>query len=139
MNAPTGRKRSVSVSERAIAASDLPNSFPIAVSVITTRKKSNASSIQPRNPAATVAFRSLAAGRGAVMGASRLQPSTHACDPGHDRHPTVFPCSPLLLRAKPSKGGDAEPRGYGGGDCLARRAASAVHVLAAFFVRGDRR
>jgi len=56
MNAPTGRKARVSVIERAIAASDLPKSFAMAVSVITTRKKSNASSIQPRKPAATVAF-----------------------------------------------------------------------------------
>src|SRR2546425_95537 len=53
MNAPTGRNSSVSMSERAIAASDFPNSFPIAVSVMTTRKKSNASSVQPRNPAVT--------------------------------------------------------------------------------------
>src|SRR5258706_8601693 len=69
MNAPTGRKRSVSVSERAIAASDLPNSFPIAVNVMTTRKKSNASSIQPRNPAKTAGRWSLATG--AVMGGQR--------------------------------------------------------------------
>ena len=56
MNAPTGRKRRVNVSERAIAASDFPKSLPIAVSVMTTRKKSNASSVHPRKPAATVAF-----------------------------------------------------------------------------------
>src|SRR5260221_14240483 len=55
MNAPTGRKISVSVSENAICASDLPNSFAIAVRHITTRKKSNASSVQPRNPAVTAA------------------------------------------------------------------------------------
>src|SRR2546428_1683882 len=67
MNAPTGRKARVSVIERAIAASDLPKSFAMAVSVITTRKKSNASSIQPRKPAATVAFWSVAAARGVVI------------------------------------------------------------------------
>src|SRR6266513_5286052 len=70
------------------------------------------------------------------MGASRLQPSPHACDPGHDRHPAVFPCSPLLLRAKPSKGGDAEPRGYGGSNRLARRAASASPRRRPFLVGG---
>src|SRR6266852_2299395 len=53
MNAPTGRKISVSVSENATCASDLPNSLAIAVRHITTRKKSNASSVQPRNPAVT--------------------------------------------------------------------------------------
>ncbi len=53
MKAPTGRNASVSVIENAISASVLPNSFAIAVSVITTRKKSNASSVQPRNPAIT--------------------------------------------------------------------------------------
>src|SRR5690242_10890537 len=58
MNAPTGRNTSVRVSERAIAASDLPKSFAIAVSVMTTRKKSNASRVQPRKPAATAARRS---------------------------------------------------------------------------------
>jgi hypothetical protein len=56
MNAPTGRNSRVSVIEKAIAASDLWNSLPMAVSVMTTRKKSNASSVQPRKPAATVAF-----------------------------------------------------------------------------------
>src|SRR5258708_36671820 len=55
MNAPTGRKISVSVSENATCASDLPNSLAIAVRHITTRKKSNASSVQPRNPAVTAA------------------------------------------------------------------------------------
>src|SRR6266446_3433881 len=79
MNAPTGRKRRVSVSDSAIAASDLPKSFPIAVSVITTRKKSNASSVQPRKPAATVAFRSLAA-RGAVNGLRAQQAVDSAAD-----------------------------------------------------------
>src|SRR6266576_2762993 len=57
MNAPTGRNSSVSVRERAMAASDFPNSFPMAVNVMTTRKKSNASSVQPRNPATTAARR----------------------------------------------------------------------------------
>jgi len=55
MNAPTGRNARVSVIESAIAASDFPNSRAIAVRVITTRKKSNASSVQPRNPATTAA------------------------------------------------------------------------------------
>src|SRR5579859_2323475 len=69
MNAPTGRNARVSVSDSAIAASDLPKSLPIAVSVMTTRKKSNASSIQPRKPAATVAFWSVLVGRGVVSDA----------------------------------------------------------------------
>src|SRR2546430_2954651 len=68
MNAPTGRNASVSVIESAIAASDFPNSRAIAVRVITTRKKSNASSVQPRNPATTAARWSSAAGRTAVIG-----------------------------------------------------------------------
>src|SRR5258708_24559379 len=55
MNAPTGRKISVSVSENATCAWDLPNSLALAVRHITTRKKSNASSVQPRNPAVTAA------------------------------------------------------------------------------------
>src|SRR2546422_8979840 len=55
MKAPTGRKASVSVIESAIAASDFPNSWAIAVRVMTTRKKSNASSVQPRKPATTAA------------------------------------------------------------------------------------
>src|SRR5256885_9558042 len=67
MNAPTGRNARVTVIERAIAASDLPKSFAMAVSVMTTRKKSKASSIQPRKPAATVAFRSLGVAGGVVM------------------------------------------------------------------------
>src|SRR5437879_3101152 len=69
MNAPIGRKANVSVIENATAASLLPNSFPIAVSVITTRKKSNASSIQPRKPARTAGRWLLV--RGAVMGVKR--------------------------------------------------------------------
>ena len=56
MNAPTGRKASVSVIDSAIALSDWPNSFPIAVSVKVTRKKSNASRVQPRKLAMTAAL-----------------------------------------------------------------------------------
>src|SRR6059058_2334924 len=74
MNAPTGRNSSVSVRERAMAASDFPNSFPMAVNVMTTRKKSNASSVQPRNPATTAARRSSATGRAAVIGVPREWP-----------------------------------------------------------------
>ena len=55
MNAPTGRKASVSVIESAIALSVCPNSFAIAVSANVTRKKSNASSVQPRKLAMTAA------------------------------------------------------------------------------------
>src|SRR5437762_2285539 len=51
MNAPTGRNASVSVIDSAMSLSVLPNSLAIAVSVMTTRKKSNASSVQPRKPA----------------------------------------------------------------------------------------
>src|SRR2546429_4014427 len=68
MNAPTGRKASVSPIDAAMSASDLPNSFAIAVSVITTRKKSNASSVQPRKPAVTAAPWSRAAGGVVVIG-----------------------------------------------------------------------
>src|SRR2546427_383525 len=69
MNAPTGRKANVSVIENATAVSVWPNSLAIAVNVMTTRKKSNASSIQPRNPAKTAGRWSLVAG--AVMGGQR--------------------------------------------------------------------
>ena len=55
MNAPTGRNASVSVMDKATAASDRWNSRAIAVSVMTTRKKSKASSVQPRKPARTAA------------------------------------------------------------------------------------
>src|SRR5213596_1927501 len=55
MNAPTGRNARVRVSDRAMSASERPKSFAMAVRVITTRKKSNASSVQPRNPATTAA------------------------------------------------------------------------------------
>ena len=53
MNAPTGRNASVKVIENAISASLRPNSFAIAVSVMTTTKKSKASRVQPRKPAVT--------------------------------------------------------------------------------------
>src|SRR2546428_13670928 len=65
MNAPTGRKASVSVRDKAISASLRWNSRAIAVSVITTTKKSNASSVQPRKPATTAARWSEAAEAGA--------------------------------------------------------------------------
>src|SRR5712671_2181672 len=55
MNAPTGRKASVTVMVSAISASLLWNSFAMAVSAKTTRKKSNASSVQPRKLAMTAA------------------------------------------------------------------------------------
>src|SRR5437870_5790679 len=77
MNAPTGRKARVSVMERAMSASLLPNSLAIAVSVMTTTKKSNASRVQPRKPAVTAARWSGVAGaaapcfRGWVIGAGR--------------------------------------------------------------------
>src|SRR6267143_4455453 len=95
MNAPTGRKARVSVIERAIAASDFPKSLPMAVRVMTTRKKSNASSVQPRKPAATVAFWSLAAGRGVVIvggeRTSRLHHFPHGCDVAHAAVPAHAP------------------------------------------------
>src|SRR5438270_3286127 len=53
MNAPTGRKAKVIVIVSASCASDFPNSLPIAVNAKTTRKKSNASSGQPRKLART--------------------------------------------------------------------------------------
>src|SRR5436309_5665423 len=49
--APTGRKASVRVIESAMAASEVWNSCAIAVRAKTTRKKSNASSVQPRKEA----------------------------------------------------------------------------------------
>ena len=48
-----GRNASVAVSDNAMRASDSPNSFPIVVRQNTTRKKSNASSVQPRKLAQT--------------------------------------------------------------------------------------
>ena len=54
-SAPTGRNISVSVSEKTIALSVTPNSVAMVVSVYVTRKKSNASSVQPRKLAATAA------------------------------------------------------------------------------------
>ena len=53
MKAPTGRKARVRVSATAMSASLRPNSAAMAVSEKMTRKKSNASSVQPRNPAST--------------------------------------------------------------------------------------
>src|SRR5689334_16668011 len=52
-SAPTGRNPRVRSSVKAMSLSLLPNVVPIAVSVMTTRKKSNASRVQPRNPATT--------------------------------------------------------------------------------------
>ena len=53
MNAPIGRKASVTVMVSASCASVLWNSLAIAVSANTTRKKSNASRVQPRKLAKT--------------------------------------------------------------------------------------
>src|SRR5207237_6212593 len=86
MNAPTGRNASVSVIESAIAASDFPNSRAIAVRVITTRKKSNASSVQPRNPATTAARWSAAAGRTAVIGVLPEDPLDYTHDRRSEEH-----------------------------------------------------
>src|SRR5690242_5230508 len=55
MNAPTGRKASVIVMERAISASVFPKLAPMDDSVMTTRKKSNASRVQPRKLAVKAA------------------------------------------------------------------------------------
>src|SRR3989442_12604696 len=73
-NAPTGRKARVSVSEKAMSASERPKSLAIAVRVMTTRKKSKASSVQPRKPATTAARASVVAARAVVIGTT-LQPS----------------------------------------------------------------
>ena len=59
MKAPTGRKASVMARVFAIWASLAPNSLPIAVSVITTMKKSKASRVQPRKLANTAALAEL--------------------------------------------------------------------------------
>src|SRR5436190_4875679 len=59
MKAPTGRKASVIVRVKATSLSERPKSAAIAVRHITTRKKSNASRVQPRKPATTVARVSL--------------------------------------------------------------------------------
>src|ERR1041385_4861900 len=56
MNAPTGRKARVVLSVAAMVASLTANSFPIAVSVNTPRKKSRPSSVQPRKLARTAAW-----------------------------------------------------------------------------------
>src|SRR4051812_16648032 len=53
MKAPTGRNASVMVIVSASSASVLLNSLAIAVSAKTTRKKSNASRVQPRKLART--------------------------------------------------------------------------------------
>ena len=53
MKAPTGRNMSVSVSEKAISGSGTPKSLAIVGRAMTTRKKSKASNVQPRNPART--------------------------------------------------------------------------------------
>src|SRR4051794_24975982 len=55
MNAPNGRNASVSAMEPATAVLLVPNSPAIAVSDMPTRKKSNASSVQPRKLATTAA------------------------------------------------------------------------------------
>src|SRR2546422_9885196 len=103
MNAPTGRKASVSVRDKAISASLRWNSRAIAVSVITTTKKSNASSVQPRKPATTAARWSEAAeagaggkgggGGGAVEGPQKAPGGVGGgpCAPG-------AACSPAVLR-----------------------------------------
>src|SRR5215813_5399032 len=59
MNAPSGRKASVSVIDSASSRSARPKSCAIAVRQKTTRKKSNASSVQPRKLARTAARQSL--------------------------------------------------------------------------------
>jgi len=46
--------------------------------------------------------------------ASRLHHFPHGCDVAHAAVPAHAPRFPVLLRAKPSKDGDAEPWGYGG-------------------------
>ena len=48
MKAPTGRKPSVTVIERATAELSTPKSCAMRGSATTTRKKSKASSVQPR-------------------------------------------------------------------------------------------
>src|SRR5260370_20798024 len=83
MNAPTGRKASVRVRDRAISASLRWNSRAIAVSVITTTKKSNASSVQPRKPARTAARWSDGGGEegeAALIGAPIISPGWRPAD-----------------------------------------------------------
>src|SRR5437879_3632617 len=142
MNAPTGRNSSVSVRERAMAASDFPNSFPIAVSVMTTRKKSNASSVQPRNPATTAAFRSSAAGRATVIGVPREEPLDYtrarclACLARpmvrRSRRPERRPASggrgaqSAVQRAARQRASGGRHGGRGGGDEQAARDAGGV-------------
>src|ERR1700722_15776665 len=67
--APTGRVARVAGVVNAIAGIDLPNSLATAGRTNTSTKKSNASKVQPRNPAAT-AFRAFAreiAGVGVIL------------------------------------------------------------------------
>src|SRR5438874_5108703 len=137
MNAPTGRNSSVSVRERAMAASDFPNSRAMAVNVMTTRKKSNASSVQPRNPATTAALRSSATGRVAVIGVPREWPLDYirAPRPACPAPVVVFPARRPGRRGTPGGRGDQSPvqrrarqraaagrhGGRGGGDQQAAR------------------
>src|SRR6266576_481034 len=90
MNAPTGRKARVSVIERSIAASDFPKSLPIA------------------------GGRAWCGHPCGVKETSSLHHFPHGCDVAHAAVPALAPRFPVLLRAKPSKDGDAEPWGYGG-------------------------
>ena len=53
INAPMGRVTRLAVMVRATAGIERPNSFEIAETVKTRTKKSNASKVQPRNPAMT--------------------------------------------------------------------------------------
>ena len=55
MNAPTGRKPSVSAIESAMSLSGRWKSSAIAVSEKTTKKKSNATRVQPEKPASKAA------------------------------------------------------------------------------------
>src|SRR5258708_13665862 len=111
MNAPTGRKISVSVSENATCASDLPNSLAIAVRHITTRKKSNASSVQPRNPAVTAApwsERGVGAGA-AVMARPNIRVISGHAPPDTDDAPPGGG-APQRSRPPPPGPGAAGPR-----------------------------
>src|ERR1041384_3504111 len=128
MNAPTGRKIRVSVSENAICASDLPNSFAMAVRHITTRKKSNASSVQPRNPAVTAAPWSERGAAGAVMAGQKIRYiAPHAHQDAHaardDAGPRARPRGRGALLGAPARrrrvrlgGGADRPVGAGGRD-----------------------
>src|SRR5947207_4386587 len=111
MNSPTGRNASVWVIARAMAASDFPYSRAMAVSVMTTRKKSNASSVQPRNPATTAALRSSATGRVAVIGVPREWPLDYirARRPACPAAVVVFPSRRPERRGTPGGRGDQSP------------------------------